>query len=47
MDRVIDKMRPIDMHNKALLLREKCGVEFYLKEKADFVKTDCPACNGG
>lgn len=42
----IDKMRPLDMHNKALLLREKSGVEFYLNEKDTFVESSCPACGG-
>lgn len=40
----IDKMRPIDMHNRALLLREQCGVEFYLKENSEFIDIDCPVC---
>ncbi len=40
----IGKMRPIEMHNKALLLREKSGVEFYLNEKDTFVDSDCPTC---
>ncbi len=43
----IDKMRPLDMHKKALLLREKSGVEFYLNEKDTFVEYSCPACVGG
>lgn len=43
----IDKMRPVEMHNKALLLREKSGVEFYLKENDTFVANNCPACGGG
>ena len=40
----IDKMRPIDLHNKALLLREKSGVEFYINECENFVEIDCPIC---
>ncbi len=40
----IDKMRPIDMHNKSLLLRVKSGVEFYLNENETFVDSHCPAC---
>jgi 2-polyprenyl-3-methyl-5-hydroxy-6-metoxy-1,4-benzoquinol methylase len=40
----INKIRPIEMHNKALLLREKSGIEFYLNEKNTFVDSDCPAC---
>ena len=37
-------MRPIEMHNKALLLREKSGVEFYLNENKTFLEVDCPTC---
>jgi SAM-dependent methyltransferase len=40
----INKMRPSDIHNKALLLREKSGVEFYLHENNSFVDINCPAC---
>lgn len=32
------------MHDTALLLREKCGKEFFLKEKQSFVHINCPAC---
>ncbi len=42
----IKKMRPIEMHNQALLLREKSGVEFFLNEKDEFVDVHCPACLG-
>ena len=42
--RDIDKMRRADLHNNALLLREKSGVEFYLKENSSFVDIDCPVC---
>lgn len=41
---IIDKMRPIDLHNQALLLREKSGVEFFVIEKDIFIDTDCPVC---
>ena len=40
----IDKMRPSDMHKKALLLREKSGVEFFLNKKENFIDVHCPAC---
>jgi 2-polyprenyl-3-methyl-5-hydroxy-6-metoxy-1,4-benzoquinol methylase len=40
----IEKMRPIEINNKALLLRERCGKEFYINEKNTFINTDCPAC---
>jgi 2-polyprenyl-3-methyl-5-hydroxy-6-metoxy-1,4-benzoquinol methylase len=42
----IDKMRPADMHNKALELREKCGIDFYKKNSGEFVEVPCPACGG-
>ena len=41
----IDKMRPKELHNKILLIREKSGVEFYLKNSNDFVKINCPSCD--
>jgi len=41
----IDKMRPIEIHDKALLLREECGVKFYLKENENFVDINCPVCD--
>lgn len=43
----IEKMRPRGMHDKVLLLREKCGVEFFLKENRSFVSMACPACGCG
>jgi 2-polyprenyl-3-methyl-5-hydroxy-6-metoxy-1,4-benzoquinol methylase len=40
----LKKIRPEEMHDRALLLREKSGVEFYLNEKNGFVKVNCPVC---
>lgn len=40
----IDKIRPVDMHNDILLQREKCGVDFFLKNSTNFVEIDCPCC---
>jgi hypothetical protein len=42
----LKKMRPMEKHNQALLLREKSGVEFYLNEKNEFVNVHCPVCSG-
>lgn len=42
----IEKMRPKDIHAKILLLREKSGVEFFLKYNHEFVDIDCPGCSG-
>ncbi len=41
----IDLMRPHDLHEKALLLREKSGEAFFLEEQANFVDVPCPACH--
>jgi len=41
----IDKMRPKELYEKYILLTEKCGVEFYLKENTNFVKINCPTCD--
>ncbi len=40
----IDKMRPIKASEHMALLREKSGVEFFLKEQSQFVEVNCPAC---
>ncbi|MDX4063843.1 class I SAM-dependent methyltransferase [Aliarcobacter skirrowii] len=40
----IDKIRPVNIHNNILLQREKCGVDFYLKNSESFVEIDCPCC---
>lgn len=42
----IDKMRPKDLHDRILLLRERDGVSFYLAESAGFVECACPVCGG-
>jgi hypothetical protein len=36
----IEKMRPAELHNQILLKREKCGVDFYLKNNS-FVEINC------
>ena len=40
----IEMMRPFGLNQKMLLLREKCGVKFYLNENSNFVEINCPAC---
>ena len=40
----INQMRPVDEHQKACELREKCGISFYQMYHKDFVETPCPAC---
>lgn len=40
----IDKMRPRELHERILQLRERDGVSFHLKENDGFVETACPAC---
>lgn len=40
----IDKIRPVSVHNNILLQREKCGVDFYLKNSESFVEIACPCC---
>lgn len=44
MKKEIEKMRPMDIHEKALLLREKSGREFFHKHKLSLVEVPCPAC---
>lgn len=41
----IDKMRPEDLHEEMLLLREMSGVSYYLKEKDSFIEVGCPGCH--
>ena len=43
-DKAIEKMRPVDIHENALLLREKSGCEFFDKHKSSLVDVPCPAC---
>lgn len=40
----IEKMRPLDVHERALLLREKSGYEFYNYNSSLLVEVPCPAC---
>lgn len=40
----LDKLRPMDLHSKILLQREKCGIDFYLKNHLNFVDVNCPCC---
>lgn len=40
----IEKMRPVEMHNQALSLRKSSGMEFYAKQKDNFVPVPCPVC---
>lgn len=40
----IEKMRPAELHNQILLKREKCGVDFYLKNYNSFIEINCPSC---
>ncbi|MDG6219370.1 MAG: class I SAM-dependent methyltransferase [Candidatus Thermoplasmatota archaeon] len=40
----IAKMRPDEIYDALLLMREKCGVEFFLKEHHKFTDVPCPAC---
>jgi 2-polyprenyl-3-methyl-5-hydroxy-6-metoxy-1,4-benzoquinol methylase len=42
--KALEKMRPMDIHEKALLLREKSGCEFFDKHKTSLVEVPCPAC---
>lgn len=41
---IIEKMRPFDAHQKALQVREKCGIDFYQEHYHDFIDIPCPAC---
>jgi len=40
----IDQMRPVDEHQKACELRERCGISFYQMYHKYFIETPCPAC---
>jgi 2-polyprenyl-3-methyl-5-hydroxy-6-metoxy-1,4-benzoquinol methylase len=40
----IDKMRPKDIYEEILLIREKSGTQFYLENKDKFEHINCPAC---
>ena len=40
----IDKMRPLELYSKLLLMREESGVSFYLNNCDKFVEITCPAC---
>lgn len=40
----IDQMRPVDGHQRACELRERCGISFYQMYHKDFVEIPCPAC---
>lgn len=44
---IIEKMRPFDAHQKALQVREKCGIDFYQEHYHDFIDIPCPACGRG
>lgn len=44
MTAAINAMRPQDLHDQALLLREQCGVAHYLAHKDQLVAVPCPAC---
>jgi hypothetical protein len=39
----LEKMRPVDIHEKAFLIREKSGYEFFHKHKTSIVEVQCPA----
>ncbi len=43
----IDSMRPSDLHDKALRLRERDGREFSSTKAHGFVQVPCPACGAG
>lgn len=40
----IDRMRPVNEHQKACELREQCGISFYQLYHRDFIEVSCPAC---
>ena len=37
-------MRPADLHDKILLIREQNGVDYFLKNNTHFVDVGCPSC---
>lgn len=37
-------MRPFDAHQKALQVREKCGIDFYQEHYHNFIDIPCPTC---
>ena len=45
MKKIIDKMRPRESHEKALLLRKECGTNFFNNYFKQFVHVNCPACD--
>ena len=44
---IIEKMRPFDAHQKALQIREECGIDFYQEHYRNFIDILCPACGSG
>ena len=42
----LSKFKPKNIYYNYLLTREKCSLEFFLKERSGFVEIPCPGCDG-